>query len=390
MRFPETSMTQMRFYFQPLILVFSAYCLLKGGIWMWVSPVLIFFSLSFIDEIFEEKDDREDKLSSDVPLFLTIGLFLIVWLFFLIVVGHTYQNWGGYVPLNLSGFDRVLEPQPLWALIGATWTMGMLGIAVCNIAHEFAHRLGSPPRMFIGQWLLGFAFHTSMPIEHVFGHHKNAGFYDDPVSAHRGEGFWLFLIRSFTGTYRNAFNIEKQRQERNGRSLISLKNKVFVGYLMQFGLFAISFLIGGVAGVLCFLGAVVLSLVILEQFQYISHYGLTRLPGTPMQVHHSWDFSRLGSNSFMFNQTRHSDHHLSARKEYGELDKTDDTVSYPFSPILMLVIVLVPPLFRKVVSAELKRWDNSLASVEERDFIQDYLNSDPHGRAAAGRTAVLD
>lgn len=357
---------------------------------MWVSPVLIFCSLSFIDEIFEEDNDREDKFSSDFPLFVTIILFLFVWSLFLIVVGHTYQSWGGYVPLNLSGFDGLLEPQPLWALAGATWTFGMLGIAICNIAHEFAHRLSSPARMFIGQWLLGFAFHTSMPIEHVFGHHKNAGFYGDPVSAHRGEGFWNFLIRSFTGTYRNAFNLEKLRMDRNGKSVVSLRNKVFVGYLMQVGLIVVSFLVGGLAGVLGFFGAVVLSLVILEQFQYISHYGLTRIPGTPMRVHHSWDFSRLGSNSFMFNQTRHSDHHMSGRKHYGELDKIDDTVSYPFSPILMLVIVLFPPLFRKIVAAELERWDNTLASVDERDFIQNYLNSEPDGLSSASQTAVLD
>lgn len=390
MRFPAVPMASIRFYFQPLMLIFSAFCLVKGGGWMWISPVLIFGSLSFIDEIFEEKEEGEEKLSSDVPLFLAIGLFLMVWLLFLVVVGNAFQNWGGYVPLNLSGFESVLEPQPLWALIGAGWTMGMLGTAICNIAHEFAHRMDSPVRRFIGQWLLGFALHTSMPIEHVFGHHKNAGFYDDPVSAHRGEGFWVFLVRSFAGTYRNAFNLEKQRMVRDGKPVIGLKNKVFVGYVMQACLIAVSFLVGGFAGVLGFVGAAMLSLIILEQFQYISHYGLTRIPGTPMRVHHSWDFSRLGSNSFMFNQTRHSDHHLSTRKEYGELDKTDDTVSYPFSPILMLVIVLVPPLFRKVVSTELERWDTTLANTEERDFIQNYLNSDRVGLSSVSQTAVLD
>lgn len=383
-------MTHMRFYFQPLILVFALFCLVKGGLWMWVSPVLIFFSLSFIDEIFEETDDSDEKQSSDIPLFLTIGLFLVVWLLFLLVIGHSFQKSGGYVPLDLSILDGLLQPQPLWALVGATWTFGMLGIAICNIAHEFAHRLGSPVRMFMGQWLLCFALHSSMPIEHVFGHHKNAAFYDDPVSAHRGEGFWFYMLRSFTGTYRNAFNIEKQRQIRNGKPLISLNNKVIVGFLMQASLIAISFLYGGLAGVLGFLGAAVLSLVILEQFQYISHYGLARIPGTPMRVHHSWDFSRSGSNSFMFNQTRHSDHHLSARKHYGELDKTDETVSYPFSPILMLLIVLFPPLFRKVVSNELERWDNTLASAEERDFIHNYLTSDIGGSSAARPTVVLD
>ncbi|MEH6727969.1 MAG: hypothetical protein V7703_17595, partial [Hyphomicrobiales bacterium] len=131
-------MTHMRFYFQPLILVFALFCLVKGGLWMWVSPVLIFFSLSFIDEIFEETDDSDEKQSSDIPLFLTIGLFLVVWLLFLLVIGHSFQKSGGYVPLDLSILDGLLQPQPLWALVGATWTFGMLGIAICNIAHEFA------------------------------------------------------------------------------------------------------------------------------------------------------------------------------------------------------------------------------------------------------------
>lgn len=387
MRFAKETMGQMRFYFQPVMLVFAMVCLVKGGLWMWVCPVLIFFSLSFIDEIFEESDDSDETRASDVPLFLAIALFLVVWILYLAVVGYSFQSWGGFVPIDLSGLGGLLEPQPLWALVGATWTFGMLGIAICNIAHEFAHRLSSPVRRFIGQWLLCFALHSSMPIEHVFGHHKNAALYDDPVSARRGEGFWLYMLRSFIGTYRNAFNLEKQRAARNGTALVSVHNKVFVGYLMQASLVAISFLFGGLAGVTGFLGAAILSLVILEQFQYISHYGLTRIPGTPMRVHHSWDFSRLGSNSFMFNQTRHSDHHLSARKQYADLAKTDETVSYPFSPILMLIIVLYPPLFRKVVSAELQRWDNTLASTEEREFIQNYLHADS-GRLSDARPSV--
>lgn len=390
MKGQDITMARMRFYFQPLMLLFAAFCLVKGGGWMWVSPVLIFFSLSFIDEIFEENDGTEDKLSSDFPLFLTISLFIPVWILFLLIVGFSYQQSGGSVPLNLAPLGQFLEPQPLWALAGAAWTLGMLGIAVCNIAHEFAHRLSSPLRRFIGQWLLGFAFHTSMPIEHVYGHHKNAGYYQDPVSARRGEGFWDFLIRSFKGTYRNSYVLEKQRLERKGKYFISLHNKVLIGILMQACLIIIPYLLGGLAAVLGFLVAATISLVILEQFQYISHYGLARMPGTQMRAHHSWDFSRLGSNSFMFNQTRHSDHHLSARKAYAELDKTDDTVTYPFSPILMLVIVLVPPVFRKVVASELERWDEKLASADEREFIQSYLNSESSRRSSATQAVVLD
>lgn len=368
-------MANMRFYVQPLMLIFAGFCLLQGGLWMWVSPVLIFGGLSCVDEIFQENDNYEGDMPSDRPLFLTVALFVAVWLMFLIVIGYSFQTSGGYVPVNLSVFAEIIEPQPVWALMGAVWTIGMLGTAVCNIAHEFAHRLTSPARMFIGQWLLGFALHTSLPIEHIFGHHKNAGFYEDPVSAHRGEGFWVFLVRSFSGTYRNAFAHEKQRLRRQGKTYMSLKNKVFVGYLMQLCLFGIGYLLGGIAGVVALSIAAILSAVILEQFQYISHYGLTRIPGTTMKAYHSWDFSRLGSNSFMFNQTRHSDHHLSARKEYGALNAADDTVSYPYSPISMLVIVLIPPLFRRVISSELKRWDREFATDEERSFIFAYMHS---------------
>ncbi|MEP0521668.1 MAG: fatty acid desaturase [Hyphomicrobiales bacterium] len=383
-------MANLRFYFQPMMLIFAGYCLLEGGLWMWVSPVLIFGSLSCVDELFQENDDFEADQPSDLPLFITIVLFILVWLLFLVVVGYSFQNSGGYVPLDLTAFAGLLEPQPVWALLGGVWTIGMLGTAICNIAHEFAHRLTSPVRMFIGQWLLGFALHTSLPIEHIFGHHKNAGFYDDPVSAHRGEGFWMFLVRSFSGTYRNAFAYEKHRLQRQGKSHLSLKNKAFIGYLMQLCLFAIGYALSGAAGVIALTIAAIVSSVILEQFQYISHYGLTRIQGTPMKAYHSWDFSRLGSNSFMFNQTRHSDHHLSARKEYGALDAVDDTVSYPYSPILMLVIVLIPPLFRKITASELERWDREYATDEERAFISGYMNSKTSGISFSDQSSVPD
>lgn len=383
-------MANLRFYFQSFMLIFAAFCLVQGGIWMWVSPILIFGSLSFVDEIFQENEGYEEDAPSDVPLFLTIGMFILTWMLFLITIGYSYQAAGGYVPLDLSVFAQFIDPQPIWALCGAIWTTGMLGTAICNIAHEFAHRQSSPIRMFVGQWLLGFALHTSLPIEHVFGHHKNAGFYDDPVSAHRGEGFWVFIVRSFSGTYRNAFRYEKERLQRRGRSWLSLKNKVIAGYLMQLCLLGIGYYLAGVAGVVSLTIAAIVSAVILEQFQYISHYGLTRIPGTPMKAHHSWDFSRLGSNSFMFNQTRHSDHHLSARKEYGELSAVDDTASYPYSPILMLVIVLFPPLFRRVIAAELERWDSVYASDQERAFIAGYMSAAIQPSSFAHQTSKSD
>lgn len=383
-------MANLRFYFQPLMLIFAGFCFLQGGLWMWVSPILIFGSLSCVDEIFQENDDYEGEMPSDFPLFLTIILFVLVWLLFLIVIGYSFQTSGGYVPLNLSVFSDIIEPQPVWALLGAVWTIGMLGTAICNIAHEFAHRLTSPARMFIGQWLLGFALHTSLPIEHIFGHHKNAGFYDDPVSAHRGEGFWIFLVRSFCGTYRNAFCYEKQRLRRHSKPYASLKNKVIVGYLMQLCLFGIGFVLGGVAAVVALFIAAIVSCVILEQFQYISHYGLTRIPGSPMKAYHSWDFSRLGSNSFMFNQTRHSDHHLSARKEYGALTAVTDTVTYPYSPILMLVIVLIPPLFQRVTASELDRWDREFATDEEKAFISAYMASKASDPPFAPQPSISD
>ena len=45
--------------------------------------------------------------------------------------------------------------------------------------------------MFVGNWLLAFSWDCTFAIEHVYGHHKNVGFPEDPATGKRGENIYL-------------------------------------------------------------------------------------------------------------------------------------------------------------------------------------------------------
>ena len=58
--------------------------------------------------------------------------------------------------------------------------MGTMGVVP---GHELTHRVKNKFDMFIGNWLLAFSCDCTFAIEHVYGHHRNACFPEDPASA---------------------------------------------------------------------------------------------------------------------------------------------------------------------------------------------------------------
>lgn len=359
----------LRFYFQPLLLALSFLWFTLGGVWMFAGPLAIFGVTAIVDATFGDycADDNGGSLA-DLPLHISWLLLFGLVVYFVCIVSTSFTGWQGI--LGGSGYlPDFLHPQPWWALAGGILCLGMHISAVAGIVgHEFAHRTSRPVLLSISQWLSALALHTSFPIEHVIGHHRHVGTGFDPTTARRGEGFWRYIFRSVSGSYRNAWRFEHARCRRQGRSFPH--NRALAGLAKQCAVLAALYTLAGVAGLIAILAAALIAMIIIEQFNYVAHYGLVRVPEEPVRAEHSWNWSLLGSTSYMFNLTRHSGHHLFAAKRYWQLPGTATGPVYPLGPFPMVMIALVPPLFRHLTKAELARWDRTFASEAERIIVE--------------------
>ena len=109
-----------------------------------------------------------------------------------------------------------------------------------------------------------------------------------------------------------------------------------------------------------FLAASVVAVVELEIINYVEHYGLQRLqlpdgrfePVTPA---HSWNANTGVVNAFLFNLQRHADHHAHAGRDYLHLRSLPQAPTLPLGYGAMVLVALLPPLWRRLMDARLAR-----------------------------------
>jgi hypothetical protein len=358
-------MTWLRYYYQPLVLAVSLVALCVGGLALWIIPALVFLTNGIADEVAPNYAGVDRSMPFDNgPLYLSSILMVAVFALWVAMVALSF----GALPAFAGGLAALVEPQPLWALLGGLLGVGMLIAAVANVGHEFSHHLSRPVHRFLGQVLLSLALHPSLPIEHVFGHHRNVGTPADPATARRGEGYWRYVVRSATGTFVNAHRFEKRRLRDYGPTGRIVFNRTYQGYGVLAAWLLGAFLLGGLPGMLGFVAVGLVGLVTVELFQYVGHYGLVRVPGTPVRACHSWEWSPVASSSFMLNLPRHCAHHLNATKSYWQLDVTEQAPTYPLGPNLIALAALVPPVFRALAAPGLADWDRRFATAAERAY----------------------
>lgn len=358
-------MQWLRYYYQPCLQIVGIATLMIGGWTLWIVPAMVYVFDAVLDEALPQYMDIDIQMPfQDAILFLSSALMVAVVALWLGLVGQSF----GTLQHNIPLMGSLVEVQPLWALAGGLFCVGLLISAVTNVAHEFCHRLDRPVQRFLGQVLLALAFHPSLPIEHVYGHHRNIGTFEDPATARRGEGFWRYMVRSVAGTYRNASRFEKRRLRKHGAIKQILFNRTHQGYAVLAAWWLSALAIGGMPGLLALWLVGALAMTIVELFQYLSHYGLVRVPGTPVRDAHSWAWSPLASSSLMLNLTRHGAHHRDSKCNFWKLYASTNAPTYPFGPNLMASAALIPPLFRHLAMNALSDWDKHFATADERDY----------------------
>jgi len=314
-----------------------------GGGWNFLTPLVAFVLVPILDHLIgldTRNPDDEARMADRV------GYRLITWAAAPAQVALTVWAAWAFTRAGLSTTERA------GLLISVGICNGGVGIVV---AHELVHRLNSKVEPLLGGVILSTVCYMHWALEHVAGHHRMVSTPEDPSSSRRGESFYAFWPRTVFGTIRSAAQLHATRQQRKGRSTLDPRNGMLWAALVPAGWAAgLGFAFGPLAAGF-FLAQAVVAFSLLELVNYVEHYGLARAEISPGKYErvtplHSWNASHWLTNRLLFMLQRHSDHHANPRLRYQELRHFDDRPQLPAGYATMILLALVPPLWRKVMA----------------------------------------
>jgi len=327
-------------YLVPLLLCWS---LQQGGWFYYAVPLFVFGLIPVLDALLgtwlhnPSPEETQQLLQSR-------GFQLMIWLYVPVQVGLVL---GGAWQVSQAGLS-------LFEQIGLTLSVGICTGAIgITLAHELMHKTSRFERL-LSQILLLMVAYMHFYIEHLRGHHRRVATPADPASAQLGESFYSFYVRTVLGSWRDSWALERQRLLKKGHAFWSHHNQMLWFTLLPLLLAAGLLQLWGLAALVFFLGQCLVAFSLLEAVNYVEHYGLSRReirPGVyePVAVQHSWNANYLLTNCFLFMLQRHSDHHAHQSRHYQVLRQFDVSPQLPAGYATMLLLALVPPLWRRVM-----------------------------------------
>jgi alkane 1-monooxygenase len=275
-----------------------------------------------------------------------------------------YYRWCTYlfIPIQYAG---LLFACWLWSNgelstvggIGLALTMGMVSGVAINTAHELGHKRDSTER-WLSRVALAQSGYGHFFIEHNRGHHVRVATPEDPASARLGESFYAFLPRTFVGSLRSAWGLERTRLERMGRSAWTPRNDILSAWAMTLLLFGALVLAFGPVVLPYLLVQAAIGFSLLEVVNYLEHYGLLRGRREDgryerTRPEHSWNSNNVASNVLLYHLQRHSDHHANPLRRYQALRHVEEAPQLPTGYAGMIVLAAFPPLWRRVMDPRL-------------------------------------
>ena len=327
-------------YLGPIIAFLSVW---QGGFWSFSAAILSFVIIPLVELLLGNNqldhvppiDNQRESLFFDMLLYLNVPILYGLIILFFWRVGFTMLD--------------------TYEIIGMTLSVGTyVGASGINVAHELGHRSGRINKL-LAQLLLIPGFYQHFTIEHNHGHHRWVGTLRDPATARYGENIYRFWIRSSLGSIRNAISIEMCRLEKSGISIWSWRNQILQYCIVQIIYLVLVFIVfGSRAGVL----AVAIGLIgflLLESINYIEHYGLLRKRKGEDQFErvgmmHSWNSNHDIGRIFLYELTRHADHHYKASKKYQFLRHIAESPQLPTGYPGSIILALIPPMWFRIMN----------------------------------------
>ncbi len=320
-----------------------------GGMYSYLTVFFVFVVIPVLDFILgiddynpspEEMQQLENRLSFRLVLYLFVPVQLGLIFFGAYAITHSDRSFFELAGLTVS--------------IGLT--TGGLGI---TIAHELAHKKRFLDRT-LGKTLLLTVCYLHFYIEHNLGHHVNVATPKDPATARFGESFYTFYRRTVIGSFKSAWQTEANRLQRLGDSVWHVRNQMlwFVSLPVLFAVLLGRFF--GWQAVPFFFVQSVVAFSMLEVVNYLEHYGLERKETSPgkyekVNMAHSWNANHRLTNFLLFKLQRHADHHVHPVRQYQTLRHFDESPQLPTGYAGMMLLALVPPVWRKVMDPKVRK-----------------------------------
>jgi len=274
---------------------------------------------------------------------------------------------------SLIGYDFVAakaNTHIIEILVAVVFCGLMLSGIATVVGHELIHRIGNKKAIITGRWLLSLSFDASFSIEHVFNHHIHVATEKDPVTAPRGRSIYKHVPIAIWGTNKSAWQIEVKRLKRKKQGVLTLHNQFITGWLMSAAWLGFVFLVASWQGVLFVAGIGLVAKIVLEIVNYMEHYGLVRHPRERVLPKHSWNSNRRISCWAMFNLPRHSHHHAKGAVPFEKLEAMPDAPVMIGGYISTIVLVLLPPLWFRLMAPKLQHWDDTMANDNELSILR--------------------
>lgn len=265
-----------------------------------------------------------------------------------------------------------------WAVLLLAYVAGTDSGLGLNTGHELGHK-HNPIEQWLARLVLAVPAYGHFTVEHVRGHHRWVSTPEDHASARMGENIYRFALRELPGGIKRAWQLEKERLGKLGRSCWSPQNTMLQSYAITLVL---------QAGLVIAFGWIMLPFLAIHNMvawwqltsaNYIEHYGLLRqrLPSGAYeapQPHHSWNANHVVSNLATFHLQRHSDHHAHPLRRYQCLRHFEKLPQLPSGYFGMFPLAYLPPLWFKVM-------DRRLLDLPHIQGNLDKVNIDPKRRA---------
>jgi fatty acid desaturase len=324
--------------------------LMSGGYAVWLG-VALFPTVALI-EYFLKDDFSIRKMSTFGAVFM-LYFQLIPWVYM------WYALW------------VFLQTQYVWwEWLGAVLSVGAITAAVgLPISHELFHRYDNFSR-FVGNLFAVTLMAGDVEMEHRMGHHVETSTIHDIDTPYRGEGVLPFILRLMPFFHKASWTMEKKRFASKGKSHWSIENRILWAWVAYIVLLLVYGLTVDLAAALTVLIISFLGQSIVCIFSYVQHYGLIRVPDTPIEKRHALNHIRPLSRLLTFEIVTHSQHHTDPTVPYWELTPYEDVIR-PGSAYGYFLMTLIPQLWHRKMREHLKVWDETFASEAERELAKE-------------------
>ncbi len=318
------------------------------GYWSFATVIVAFVMIPLVEQFSagttrnltpEEEEAKAASPFFDLLIYLNLPILLaLLWLYFSAVANGGLQG---------------------WEIAGMTLSMSVIMASIgINVAHELGHR-SKKYEQFMAKVMLTTVLYTHFNIEHNRGHHLWVSTPEDPSSARLGESLYRFWVRSTIGTYVNAWKLENERLRRAGKPVFSPANEMIWMDLGKIFYLSLVWYFFGWVGVGFAVLIAIGGFLQLETVNYIEHYGLSRkrLPSgfyEKVTPRHSWNSNHEMGRIFLYELTRHSDHHFKATRKYQVLRHFDESPQLPHGYPASMLMSLVPPLWFSVMDKKVR------------------------------------